>query len=174
MCECQWQQENSHQQGRPQQRGTCNCMVACNSRDACNSRVCLQRQGSQQQHGKKQQQAMPTSARKFTLRGSTATKMQLHQKRCKQGWKQQKGCQQMKGCLQHQKLQQQVEMSVIAGMPALLRKSKISSNNRDPLNSIDTSNSRDDSKSIDSINSRDTLSLAGIQVKAKASATPGA
>jgi hypothetical protein len=43
-----------------------------------------------------------------------------------------------------------------------------------PLNSIDTSNSCDDSKSIDSINSRDTLSSAGIQVKAKASATPGA
>jgi hypothetical protein len=56
-------------------------------------------------------------------------------------------------------------------MPALLRKSKISANNRDSFNSIDTSNSRDDSKSIDSINSRDTLSSAGIQVKAKASTT---
>ncbi len=64
-----------------------------------------------------------------------------------------------------------VEMSRNA---SIIMESKISANSRDPFNSIDTSSSRDDSKSIDSINSRDTLSSAGIQVKAKASATPGA
>jgi hypothetical protein len=49
----------------------------------------------------------PNVSKKIYFKGTTATKMQLQQKRCKQGLKQQKGRQQMKGCLQHQKLQQQ-------------------------------------------------------------------
>jgi hypothetical protein len=48
-------------------------VAVCNRRDACNSRVCSLREGSQQQNGNKQQQEIPTSERKFTLRGSTAT-----------------------------------------------------------------------------------------------------